>query len=70
MWAYIIMINLIAIKDYRIFFFDSIGEIGKFKTVQRLVNLNADRKRIWFEELGDVNDGKIVDLMSISISFV
>jgi hypothetical protein len=34
------------------------------------VNLNADRKRTWFEELGDVNDGKIVDLMAISISFV
>ena len=37
---------------------NSINEIGKFKTVERLMNLNADRKRMWFEELRDVNDKK------------
>jgi len=49
---------------------DSINEIGKFKTVERLVNLNADRKRMWFEELRDVNDGVMIDSMPISMNFV
>jgi len=49
---------------------DSIGDIGKFKTVQRLVNLNADRKRLWFEDLRDVNDGKKIDSMPISLNWI
>ena len=44
---------------------DSIGEIGKFKIVERLVNLNADKKRMRFEEL---NDGIMIDSMSISLN--
>jgi hypothetical protein len=48
---------------------NSIGEIGKFKTVERLVNLNADRKRMWFEELRNVNDGKMIDSLPISLSY-
>lgn len=50
---------------------DSIGETRKFKTVQRLVNLNADRKRMWFEEfeeLKDVNDGKIIDSIPLTMN--
>ncbi|MDH5417410.1 MAG: hypothetical protein OEW86_05390 [Nitrosopumilus sp.] len=43
--------------------------IGKFKTVERMVNLNADRKRLWFEELKNVNDGKLIDSMPISMNF-
>jgi len=49
---------------------DSINEIGKFKTVERLVNLNANRKRMWFEELVDVNDGVMIDSMPISLNFM
>lgn len=49
---------------------NSIGEIGKFKTVERLVNLNADRKRMWFEELRDVNDGKMIDSLPISLYYI
>ena len=30
---------------------NSIDQIGKFKTVERLVNLNADRKRLWLETI-------------------
>ena len=48
---------------------NSIGDIGKFKTVERLVNLNADRKRMWFEKLVDVNDGKLIDSMPISLNY-
>jgi len=49
---------------------DSINEIGKFKTVERLVNLNADRKRLWFEELRDVNDGKVIDSISLNLNYL
>ena len=49
---------------------DSIDQIGKFKTVERLVNLNADRKRMGFEELRDVNDDTMIDSMAISLNFV
>lgn len=48
---------------------NSIGEIGKFNTVERLVNLNADRKRMWFEDLKDVNDGKMIDSLPISMNY-
>ena len=48
---------------------DSIRDIGKFSTVERLVNLNADRKRLWFEDLKNVNDHTMIDSMSISMNF-
>jgi len=47
---------------------NSISEIGKFKTVERLVNLNADRKRAWFEEITDINERKMIDSAPISLS--
>ena len=46
-----------------------IQDIGRFKTVQRLVNLNADRKRMWFEELQDVNDDTMIDSIANFIKF-
>ncbi len=49
---------------------NSIEEIGKFKTVERLVNLNADKKRMWFEDLINVNDGKIIDSMPLSMNYL
>ena len=47
---------------------NSLNEIGKFSTVQRLVNLNADTKRMWFEDLKDVNDGRMIDSLPISLN--
>jgi len=44
---------------------NSIRDIGKFKTVERLVNFNAYRKRMWFEDLSDVNDGMMIDSLFI-----
>lgn len=49
---------------------DSIGDIGKFKTVERMVNLNADRKRMWFEDLKNVNDGKMIYSMPLSLNYL
>lgn len=37
--------------------------------VERLVNLNAGRKRTWFEELVDVNDSKMINSMPISLNY-
>ena len=36
-----------------------IDENGKFKTVKRLVNLNADKKRLWFKDLYKLKDNQI-----------
>ena len=49
---------------------DSINEIGKFKKIERLVNLNADRKRKWFDNLTGVNDEKSINSMPNSMSFI
>lgn len=49
---------------------NSINEIGKFKIVERLVNLNADRKRMWFEDLIDVNDTKMIDSLPNSLNHI
>lgn len=35
----------------------------------KLVNLNADRKRQWFEKLTDINEKKMIDSMPWSLSF-
>lgn len=48
---------------------NTLSDIGKFSTVQRLVNLNADRKRMWFEDLKDINDRKMIDSLPISLTF-
>jgi hypothetical protein len=48
---------------------NSLEDIGKFSTVKRLVNLNADKKRMWFEDLKDINDGRIIDSLPISMSY-
>jgi len=37
---------------------DSISDIVKFNIIERLVDLNADRKRLWFEKLTNVNENK------------
>ena len=35
---------------------DKLSEIGKIKTFEKEVNLNADRKRFWLESLKNVKD--------------
>lgn len=49
---------------------NAISDVGKFKTIERLVNLNADQKRLWFERISNVNDKKLIDSMSISLTFL
>ena len=49
---------------------DKSSEIGKIKTFEKEVNLNSDRKRMWFEDLKDVKDGKTIDSLHISLNFI
>ena len=49
---------------------DSISDIGKFNVIERLVDLNADRKRLWFESLQNVNDRIMIDSMPISLNYI
>ena len=49
---------------------DRISEIGKFNVIERLVDLNADKKRLWFEKLTDVNDGMMIDSIPISLNYI
>ncbi|NIP62409.1 MAG: hypothetical protein GWN01_16675 [Nitrosopumilaceae archaeon] len=48
---------------------DSISDIGKFKTIERCVNLNADQKRMWFEKIRSVNDEKMINSLPISLNY-
>ncbi|MCH7560149.1 MAG: DNA polymerase, partial [Thaumarchaeota archaeon] len=46
-----------------------IKDVGKFHTIERRVNLNADDKRMWFEKINNVNDLKLIDSLPISMNF-
>jgi len=48
---------------------NDISNVGKFQIVERRVNLNADDKRMWFEELRNVNDRVMIDSLSISLNY-
>lgn len=47
----------------------SVANVGRFQTIERRVNLNADDKRMWFEELKKVNDEKIIDSIALNMCF-
>ena len=65
------MFNLLRVNRLRTAILsDTIDEIGKFKTVERLVNLNADKKRLWFKDLKNVNDKIMIDSMPISLNYI
>lgn len=60
---------------YRIVFIDSMEmeekrnwKFGKFKIVERLVNLNADRKRLWLENLKSMDESKMFSSMPLSMN--
>jgi len=42
----------------------------KFNVIERLIDLNTDRKRLWFQQLNDVNDGMMIDSMPISLNYI
>ncbi len=48
---------------------NDIANIGKFNMIERKVDLNADRKRLWFEELRDINEERLIDSLPISLNY-
>jgi uncharacterized protein YfeS len=48
---------------------NKIKDIGKIKQKIKKLDLNADRKRQWFEEITDINERKMIDSVSISLSY-
>jgi len=48
---------------------NSISEIGKFKTIEREVNLNADRKRFWLGTIRSIDDKIMNESMPLSLNY-
>jgi len=48
---------------------NDIANIGKFNMIERKVDLNADRKRLWFEELRNINESRLIDSLPISLNY-
>ena len=48
---------------------NQLKEIGKIRPITRLVNLNADRKRLWLGRIESVEDKKCNDSMPISLNY-
>jgi uncharacterized protein YfeS len=48
---------------------NKIKDIGKIKQKIKKLDLNADRKRQWFEEITDINERKMIDSVYISLSY-
>ena len=49
---------------------DCVCDIGKFKTIERRVNLNADQKRLWFENIKNINIIKQINSLPLSLNYV
>jgi len=47
---------------------NSISDIGKFRIVEREVNLNADRKRFWLGTIKSINDKIMNESMPLSLN--
>ncbi|MCV0409677.1 hypothetical protein [Nitrosopumilus sp.] len=46
-----------------------ISQIGKFNVIERMVNLNADNKRMWFEKIININRNKMIKSMPLSMNY-
>ena len=47
---------------------DSIHKIGKFKVIEREINLNADRKRFWLGSIKSIDDRIMNESVSLSLN--
>jgi len=48
---------------------DNISDIGKFKTFEREVNLNADKKRLWLGEIESIDSKILNESVPISMNY-
>lgn len=49
---------------------NKIADIGKIRSIEREVNLNADRKRLWLGRIKDISDKTHNDSSSLSLSLI
>jgi len=49
---------------------NKIQDIGKIRPIEREVNLNADRKRLWLGKILDINFKKMNDSVPLSMNFL
>lgn len=48
---------------------DKLSEIGKIKTFEKEVNLNADKKRFWLGEIESIDSRIMNESVSISLNY-
>lgn len=48
---------------------DFVSDVGKIKEFEREIDLNADRKRIWFDEITSLNDGRSINSIPVSLNY-
>jgi len=48
----------------------NVKDVGKFNVIERRVNLNADDKRMWFENIQDMKSNKIIESIPISLNYL
>ena len=46
-----------------------INDIGRFQTKRKELNLNADRKRLWFTPLESINEKVFCESLPISLDY-
>lgn len=47
---------------------DSVDEVGKFSEIERELNLNADKKRVWLNNLSSIEDHEMNVSVPISMN--
>jgi hypothetical protein len=48
---------------------NKISDIGKIKPIERELNLNADRKRLWMGEITSIDDESLNESVSLSMNY-
>ena len=49
---------------------DKISEIGRIREFEREINLNADKKRLWFEKITSLDSKTMNESMPLSLNFI
>ncbi len=48
---------------------NSVNDIGKFSEIERELNLNADKKRLWFEKIESIDSKMMNESLPISLNY-
>ena len=48
---------------------NSVDDIGKFSEIERGLNLNADRKRLWLDEIDSIDSRTLNESVPISMNY-